>query len=387
MRIAQLANFIGPTSGGMRRAVDQLGRGYLAAGHERMLVIPGPADAVTETDEGIVVQVAGPKVVGGYRLILSRPRALAALDRFRPTSVEVSDKWTLTPVARWAARRGVGSVLLSHERLDDMAPMFARRDRLPGIVTLNRHLAHSYDRVVVTSDYSAGEWAGTSGRVVKVPLGVDLDVFTPEDAGTPADDGVLKLVYAGRMSREKSPQLGVAAAIELHRRGLPLRLDMYGTGPHLIELRELAGTAPVRFHGYVDDRSEIARAYGAADIALSVCPAETFGLAVLEAMASGTPVVTSSRGGGRELVTSASSEWSAPEPVLIADAVERLAARLRSGEPIRAAARHQAELYPWRNTVDRLLEVHADVAGGPARIRSPRARLRTLRRTSRSYPR
>jgi alpha-1,6-mannosyltransferase len=100
----------------MRRAVDQLGAGYVAAAHERLLVIPGAKDAVTETDTGIVVQVRGPRVTGGYRLIATPSSALAALDRFRPTSVEVSDKWTLTPVARWARHRGVGSILFSHER-------------------------------------------------------------------------------------------------------------------------------------------------------------------------------------------------------------------------------------------------------------------------------
>ena len=47
MRIAQLANFIGPASGGMKHAVDALGRGYVEAGAERLLVIPGPVDAVT----------------------------------------------------------------------------------------------------------------------------------------------------------------------------------------------------------------------------------------------------------------------------------------------------------------------------------------------------
>ena len=48
VRIAQLANFIGPASGGMKHAVDALGRGYVEAGAERLLVIPGPVDAVTD---------------------------------------------------------------------------------------------------------------------------------------------------------------------------------------------------------------------------------------------------------------------------------------------------------------------------------------------------
>ena len=44
MRIAQFANFYSPTSGGLRTCVDELGRGYTALGHERILVVPGPED-------------------------------------------------------------------------------------------------------------------------------------------------------------------------------------------------------------------------------------------------------------------------------------------------------------------------------------------------------
>ncbi len=380
MRIAQLANFIGPTSGGMRRVVDSLGAGYVAAGHDRLLVIPGPKDTVTETDTGIVVQVAGPRVTGGYRLIARPSSALAALDRFRPTSVEVSDKWTLTSVARWAKRRGIGSILFSHERLDDMASMFLRAGVAGAVRRWNRYLASQYARVVITSDYSAGEWAHTSARLTKVPLGVDLTTFTP-DAGLPEEDGVLKLIYVGRMSREKSPQLGVAAAVELHRRGIPLRLRMIGTGPHLGELRRIAGDAPVRFEGYVDDRSEIAAAYASSDISLSVCPAETFGLAVLEALSSGTPVVTANAGGGRELVDPTCAEWGDPEPTAIADAIERLAARRHDDQAgLRVAARARAEQYPWSAAVERMLAVHDEVAGSPAPVSSLATRVRRLRR-------
>ena len=380
MRIAQLANFIGPTSGGMRRAVDQLGAGYVAAGHERLLVIPGAKDAVTETENGIIVQVRGPRVTGGYRLIARPSSALAALDRFRPTSVEVSDKWTLTSVARWARRRGVGAILFSHERLDDMASMFLRAGVAGAVRQWNRYLASQYARVVVTSDYSAGEWEHTSARLTKVPLGVDLERFHPS-SGYPTDDGTLKLVYVGRMSREKSPHLGVAAAVELHERGVPINLRMVGTGPHLSELRRIAGNAPVQFTGYVDDRAEIAASYATADISLSVCPAETFGLAVLEAMASGTPVVTADAGGGRELVDSSCAEWGAPDPQSIADAIERMAARLRTDKTgLRKAARARAEQYPWSTAVARMLEVHEEVAGAPAPETRFATRMRKLRR-------
>jgi alpha-1,6-mannosyltransferase len=362
VRIAQLANFVGPTSGGMRRAIDQLGRRYVSGGHERLLIIPGPEDRVTESAAGVVAQVRGVRVTGGYRIILEMGGVLKALERFAPTSVEVSDKWTLAGIGPWAKRQGVGSILFSHERLDDMATDFLR---LPvrGLVHLrNRALARDFDRVVVTTRYSAGEWAGTSARLVTVPLGVDLETFTPPE-GRPEPGPVIRLIHAGRMSREKYPQLAIAATAELHRRGVPVELTVAGTGPHLAWLREQAEEAPVRFLGYVDGRDELAHLYGAADISLSVAPTETFGLAVLEALACGTPVVTADQGGARELVDDTCAEWGAARASALADAVERLHTRLVA-EPyaVRQAARRRAELYSWDTSAQLMLDAHHQVS-------------------------
>ena len=357
MRIAQLANFVGPTSGGMKVVIEQLGQGYVDAGHTRIFVFPGARDEVVESEAGILVSVRAPKVSEQYRMIFQPWRALDVLDRFRPTSVEVSDKWTLSPVGRWAAKRSVGSVLFSHERLSDMLAMWARRSFgvEAAVGALNRRLAKEFDAVVVTSQFAADEFAETGARLELAPLGVDLATFHPS-AGGPADDGVLKFCYVGRLSHEKSPQLAVATVAELHRRGHRVRLDLYGTGPDQAELQAAAGDAPVSFHGFVAGRPEVAKRIAAADISLSVCPAETFGLAVLEALACGTPVVTSNRGGAHELVDATSGAAGRPDPASLADAVETLLPRL--GPELRAAARARAEQYPWRRTIDQMLALH-----------------------------
>ena len=295
VRIAQLANFIGPASGGMRFAVEALGRGYVDAGAERLLVVPGPTDARLSTPYGEVAQVRAPRVGGaGYRLIVEPWRVIDVLEGFGPTAVELSDKTTLLPVVRWARRQGVTTTLFSHERMDDMLAMRTGFDGTSkvSIAILNRLLVRSVDRVVVTSRYAHQEFAAVAAAagcdLVRVPLGVDLETFRPRD-WAPAP--TLRLALASRLSREKSPHLAVATAMTLHRRGVPVTLDVYGDGPHLDELVALAQDGPVRFHGHVSDRAELSRRLGAADVALSVCPGETFGLAVLEALASGTPVV------------------------------------------------------------------------------------------------
>jgi len=367
VRIAQLANFVGPRSGGMKTALEALGRGYVEAGAERLLVIPGPEDRRTSTPLGDVVEVRAPKVGGGYRLIVEPWRVIDALAEFQPTAVELSDKFTLFPVALWARRQGANSLLISHERLDDQMTMRTGLDTTTkvSIGLLNRILVRTVDTIVVTSDYARAEFqrvADAAGCPVRrVPLGVDLSVFRPSAA--PAHDGVLRLVLVGRMSREKSPELAVGTAVELHRRGLDVHLDVYGEGPQLPELIAQTAGSPVTFHGHLSDRQELARRISAADVALSVCPGETFGLAVLEALACGTPVVTADRGGAHELIDAHCGAWAEAHPAALADAVLEVASR-----PVgvrRAAARQRAELFPWSRTVEELMGIHAGLAEPP----------------------
>ncbi|GAB3074061.1 glycosyltransferase [Nocardioides zeae] len=372
MRIAQLANFIGPASGGMKTAVQALAEGYVAAGAARLLVVPGPADARYTTPLGGVVQLRAPRVGASYRLIVEPWRVIDALEEFGPTAIEVNDKSTLLPVTRWARRNGVASVLFSHERLDHMLAMRMGLDASvkTTIGLYNKILVRQFDTVVVTSGFARAEFrlpaAAAGCPLVRVPLGVDLATFRPAPASVVRHDGPLRLVHVGRLSREKSPHLAVATAVELHRRGVDVQLDVYGDGPHLDELRAIAGRAPVTFHGHVAGRAELASRVASADVALSVCPGETFGLAVLESLACGTPVVTASSGGARELVDEQSGAWAPPRPSALAEAVLAVAARPEAQR--RRAARARAEQFPWSATVDRMLAVH-DRLGS----RAPRA--------------
>jgi alpha-1,6-mannosyltransferase len=370
VRIAQLANFVGPQSGGMKTALDALAKGYVDSGHQRLLIIPGPVDGRYECEFGDVVQVRAPRVgVGGsYRLIVEPWRIAEVLTRFAPSSIEVSDKFTLTAVSWWARSKGIGSALFSHERLDEYMLNYTQREATTkvSVALLNRILVRSFDAVVVTSGYAQREFqklADAAGcPTVRVPLGVDLDLFRPRALPLPRRGGPLRLIHVGRLSREKSPHLAVATAMELHRRGVPVTMDVYGEGPHRAEVEAMATGAPITFHGHLEDREGLAARIAAADIALSVCPSETFGLAVLESLASGTPVVTADRGGARELVDGASGAWAAPEPVALADAV--LAVAARPVEARRRAARLRAEQFPWSRTIDSMLDLHEALGAG-----------------------
>lgn len=369
MRIVQLANFYGRASGGLRTTVDALGRGYVRAGHERVLIVPGSRyGCVRDEVHGLRMTLPGLAVGGGYRLMCA-PRALRrALERLAPDSVEVSDKLTLVQAASWARARGVRAVLLSHERLDAIvAP------RLPGWVPLrrpadawNRRLAAAFDAVAAASAFSCAEFARLGAPALyRVPLGVDLEVFSPAAAHSTGDaavvgDRAVRLVYAGRLSAEKLPHLPVETVRALVRRGVDGWLDVLGDGPERGRLERRARGLPVRFHGHLRDRRAVAAALARADVALAPCPVETFGLSVLEALACGTAVVTADRGAARELLSPGAGLAAPASAARTAEAV--LALLGGDADRRRAAARARAEEFPWSRAVTGMLTVHAGTA-------------------------
>lgn len=363
MRIVQLANFYSPTSGGLRTAVDMLGRGYLAAGHERVLIKPGRRRDETETKEGLVITLEGLPVSGGYRMVM-RPRSIRqALDRIRPASVEVSDKATMVTAGDWAREHNRGAVLFSHERLDTW--LAARLPQLRGrlveslVARWNSRLADRFDTVVVTSAFAEDEFRRLGVRNLRrVPLGVDLATFRPRPQ---YHDATARLVYAGRLSPEKNPGAVIAAMDVLVRNGNDVTLDVYGHGSALPALKRAAAGLPVEFHGHLNGRAELAARIAAADVAFAPSPAETFGLSILEALACGTPVVTADTGGAPELVTGGAGMAVRPDAAGLAGGVLRVLSRpVRSR---RVAARRRAESYPWSATIGAMIELHAMTVG------------------------
>lgn len=350
-RIVQLANFVAPTSGGIRTTLGALADGYAAAGHEVVTVVPGPADRI-DLDGGRIV-LRGRRLPGQpYRVLTDLDRVRSTVAVLRPDRIEVSDKATLAAAGPWP----VPAVLLSHERLDAML-----RPRVPSVVPdsalaavtsrLNRRLAGRHDAVACASAYAAGEWERVGVRPVVVPLGVDLDRFRPAPARRWPGRHEIELVCVSRLSVEKRPDRAVDVLAWLRRAGLDAALTVVGDGPLRARLQRRASDLPVRFLGHVAPH-EVAAALGSADVAVCPCPIESFGLAALEAMACGIPVAVPAGGALRELVDGGPHGCGAVDD----DLAEAVLACLERGSG--DAARARAEQLPWAATVARMLAVH-----------------------------
>jgi alpha-1,6-mannosyltransferase len=361
----RLANYVAPASGGLRTSLRELGAGYLAAGHEPVLVIPGPEPGRSRTEQGLVITVPGWRVpaTGGYRAILSRRPLRRLLDQLEPDRLEVSDRTTLRWTGAWAQARGVRSMMVSHDSLAGLMAMFSP----PGVPAarladrFNRRTAASYDVVVCTTAWAAAEFRRLGvPNLLQVPLGVDLGCFHPgrrdEDLHARlAPAGQALLVHCSRLSPEKRPQRAIGALAELRRRGLPAVLVVAGDGPQRRALQAQARGLPVRFLRHISDRGELARLLASADVVIAPGPVETFGLSALEALASGTPVVVNSRSALPEIVGPAGLTTE-DDDAACADAVQRVLERDVTRR--RRLARQQAERFDWPTAVRGFLHAH-----------------------------
>jgi len=112
-------------------------------------------------------------------------------------------------------------------------------------------------------------------------------------------NGEVRLLYVGRVSREKDLDVLADAYRRLRDEGLPVQLFVVGHGPYSEVLAESLPEA--FFTGYLRGK-ELATAYASADIFVFPSTTDTFGNVIIEAQASGVPVIVSDSGGPKELV-------------------------------------------------------------------------------------
>ncbi len=143
-------------------------------------------------------------------------------------------------------------------------------------------------------------------KMKPLPRWVDTAQFSParkipaywEERGMSAG---VKLLYVGRVSREKSLELLTEVFRELVDSGANVGLVIIGDGPYRQEMEKALTDYPALFTGYLHGE-ELQRGYASADLFVFPSATDTFGNVVLEAQASGLPVIVSDAGGPRELM-------------------------------------------------------------------------------------
>jgi glycosyltransferase involved in cell wall biosynthesis/predicted metal-dependent phosphoesterase TrpH len=220
------------------------------------------------------------------------------------------------------------------------------------------------------SDRALAEIGMPAERVLRWDRGVDTARFDPSlrdpsllgggHGGRGADDARegdrVNILYSGRITREKGAELLADAFLLARAREPRLHLVLAGGGPEQERLRERVGDEHATFLGWLSG-VELARAYASADLFLFPSATDTFGQVILEAQASGLPVVAVAEGGPLSLIEDrVTGLLCAADAPVLADAVLELASSPLLRERLSRAGLAAVRERTWERALERLGE-------------------------------
>jgi glycosyltransferase involved in cell wall biosynthesis len=352
----------------------------------------------TDDEPGLSVVRYADKPFLPYRLMrVPRRRAVgeidAVLEREHPDVIVVTDAervfvfgaWAL-PGRAYARRHGVPYVAHFHTDVLNFSRThpFWRLTRALVLTPLVRHLYRQFDMTIAATANAAARLRELGvTEVHQVPfIGIDVTRFSPDLADRaglaaqvpgwqPTDRVLLTLC---RLSREKRVDLVIRAFHELSATEPGLRLLIAGDGPARVvcELRRLAGASDrIHFLGFVTGQDR-ARLFASCDVFCTASPYETFGRTVVEAMASGVPVVAAGNGAVTDyLVSGDNCLLFSPGQVPSLVAALRQALGTDTADLVRTA-RQVSLRFSVESGCQRLLDFYDDLLGDPARLLSAR---------------
>ena len=215
-----------------------------------------------------------------------------------------------------------------HTELGAYAELRSGDERLRAGMDMALAAFYGQCEVVLSPSESADrslEALGVSrGKIGRWDRGVDIDRFDPELREEGAFPGELSVLYAGRLTKEKGVELLADSFLAARERDPRLHLVLAGGGPEEDALRRRLGEHAT-FLGWLEG-DELARAYASADLFLFASRTDTFGQVILEAQASGLPVVAVAEGGPPSLIEDGrSGRLCPPDAEALASALVELA--------------------------------------------------------------
>jgi glycosyltransferase involved in cell wall biosynthesis/predicted metal-dependent phosphoesterase TrpH len=371
-RVAILADGIGSTHG-VTRVIEEI-RQRGVSGYEIEVVGTDP-----EVDRRLsaVAEFDVPYYAG---LRIGVPSLSAAVQTLAEGAFDVIHVCSPGPVGVVGAlvSRGLGVPLVGsyHTELTAYAGLRSGERRVADAMALGVSAFYGACDLVLSpspaSDATLAEIGVAAERVVRWDRGVDTTRFDPALRGRSALPGPVNVLYAGRITREKGADLLADAFLQARARNPLLHLVLVGGGPEQERLRERVGDA-ASFLGWLDG-ADLAGAYASADIFLFPSRTDTFGQVILEAHASGLPVVAVAEGGPLSLIEHrVSGLLCAPDARALAHAVLELADSPLLRERLARAGLASVRQRTWERALERLAAGYRRVLAGAGSAEIARA--------------
>lgn len=377
-RVAQVITRMVPGGAAriVRSLVEGLGKDY------RIDLITGPE----ELPAGLATELVGPEEL---RILPGLGRAIRPWDDLRTVvglyrllqeqdyDLVHSHTSKAGLLARTVRRMGV-EVPVVHS---PHGLIYGQEDHIPGLssgilsgalLLAEQWAGRSQAAFTCLSNHSARQahqlGLASSDQLRVVPNGIDPNEFQPtEDRRRQArdrwglDEEETMVLTVGRLAAEKGQDVLLEAMARLEDRHPELRLLVAGTGNRK-GLLERSASVPenLRFVGYVE---EVASLYWAADLYVHPARYEGFGLAVLEAMAAGCPVVASRVGGIPELLGEAGVMVPPDRVERLSDAIEKILANKDRQRHLSRQAQDRAREFDLDRMLDRYDRIYRETLG------------------------
>ncbi|MBI3495408.1 glycosyltransferase [Candidatus Berkelbacteria bacterium] len=319
MRIAITTESYYPNVSGVAVFAHYLAKNMAARGHKVVVICPGSKHRNTIERGGKNLTIYRLKSLynpfrKGYRYTLMPQKAVwQILDEFTPDVIHAQDPAAISLAASgYAKRHHIRLVITNHFFLDYVTSYI----KLPPLLsqmfskTLARYLAWFYNRadVITCPTKTVKSYLkkfGITPPVEAISNGVNLEQFFPHYGkeqmrrryGVPVHTHVV--LYTGRLDKDKRVSI-LVKTIPLILRELDAYFIICGNGKQksklMGQIAELGLEHDTKIIGFIGHEKEMPRIYQMADVFATPSPIETQGIVVLEAMASGLPVVGASAG-------------------------------------------------------------------------------------------
>lgn len=201
-------------------------------------------------------------------------------------------------------------------------------------------------------------------NVSVIANGVDIELYKP--AENQGFSEKLKLITVGRLTGTKRLDILIAMTELLRKQGIDASLTIAGTGKLETQLKELVSgrnlNSFINLTGRVSEQA-MPELYRKHNLFVSATAAEGMSNAMLEAMASGLPIITTRCEGLDELIKGNGIILEQPDIALFAEEVIKLHNNKSSYQLMAAEARKQAEKFSWKAVADQYVQIYRQVAG------------------------
>jgi alpha-1,6-mannosyltransferase len=365
--------------------------------HYLRLVVPAESTRTEDAGEfARIYHLAAPpaplnpnyRLLYPHRFLFPNTAIQRIINDERPDLIEISEKYTLPWLGGLVRTRRLPGVRVrpvvvgvSHERMDENMAAYlscgpaARRfckwymkwiyfPMFDHHITVSQHVARELIEASRGHKVRCGVWV--------MPMGVDCARFSPARKSdgargrllelASANEAMTVLLYSGRLAPEKNVMLLLDLMTRLGKE--QFRLVVAGDGILLNRMKGVAahrGLDHVVFTGHIADRDLLADLCANADFFVHPNPREPFGIAPLEAMAAGTPLIAPDQGGVTSYADGSNAWLARPVAEEFASAIMAASAQPELRRQRVLAARRTAEEFDWPRVTSRFLDLYREL--------------------------